>query len=214
MSKEQAHSDTNNDFIRHCDYGGLLYPSSGLSGLVSALEESCTVFFSSKKMNAESMQEFAMFLQSVDLPEPGCDAHHKELTLSIVKFYVLLRFRFYAKSLNKEQSSKREQAKHLKLRRCNWAVFLTGAVENGSFLGFYMRNHSIIRLISWRLFVKIFLFNWKEQLVWKKYCIRNKVQIYVCDTCILCCVLLVTKEKIASRYIRLKLPDRLVCKAI
>ncbi|KAL3181836.1 hypothetical protein MRX96_008141 [Rhipicephalus microplus] len=64
------------------------------------------------------MQDFAMFHQSVDLPKPGSDTHHKELTLSIVKFYVLLRFRFYAKSLNKERSSK-IQAKHLKLRRCN-----------------------------------------------------------------------------------------------
>lgn len=69
-------------------------------------------------MNAQRMQDFAMFLQSVDLPKPGCDTHHKELTLSIVKFYVLLQFRFYAKSLNKERSSKRQQAKHLKLRRC------------------------------------------------------------------------------------------------
>lgn len=40
MSKEQGQSSTNNDFIRHCDYGGLLNLSSGLSGLVSALEES------------------------------------------------------------------------------------------------------------------------------------------------------------------------------
>lgn len=150
MSEEQAHSDTNSDFKRHSDYGGLLYP---YSRLVSALEESFTIFFSSKKMNAESMQDFAMFLKSVDLPKLGWDTHHKELTPIIVKFYVLLSFRFYAKSLNKKHSSKREHVKHLKLKRCNWAIFLTGAVEHVSLLGFYMGNHSITSLISWCLFV-------------------------------------------------------------
>lgn len=118
ISKASAVSDTQTEFIRQFDRGGLLYPSSGLAQLVDTLEESFTVFFSSRKIEAASMCDFAAFLQNVEIPTLGCSNHAKDLTLVIVKFYVLLRFRFYAKSLNQDRSTKRDQKKHLKMRRC------------------------------------------------------------------------------------------------
>lgn len=118
ISKASAVSDTQTEFIRQFDRGGLLYPSSGLAQLVGTLEESFTVFFSSRKIEAASMCDFAAFLQNVEISTLGCSNHAKDLTLVIVKFYVLLRFRFYAKSLNQDRSTKRDQKKHLKMRRC------------------------------------------------------------------------------------------------
>lgn len=116
---ESARSDARNEFIEEFDHGGLLYPSGELARLVTTLEDSFTVFFSHNKITASSMTDLATFLQGVQLPKVGCCDHERELTLAIVKFYILLRFRFYAKSLNRERASKREQLKHLKLRRCN-----------------------------------------------------------------------------------------------
>ncbi|KAH6920926.1 hypothetical protein HPB50_028089 [Hyalomma asiaticum] len=109
--------DSRNQFIQQFDMGGLVYPSGCLASLVGVLEDSFTVFFSTRKVTAASMSDFASFLEGVELPKLGGGAHNKELTLRVLKFYVLLRLRFLVKSLNRERSCKREQLKHLKLRR-------------------------------------------------------------------------------------------------
>lgn len=104
---ESAGSDARNEFIEEFDRGGLLYPSGELARLVTALEDSFTVFFSHNKITAASMTDLATFLQGVQLPKVGCCDHGRELTLAIAKFYILLRFRFYAKSLKWERAYKR-----------------------------------------------------------------------------------------------------------
>lgn len=117
-TKTSAELDSRSDYTQHFDCGGLLYPSGKLAALVSLLEDSYTVFFSARKITANGMYDLASFLQAVELPKLGCCTHERELTLQIVKFYVLLRFRFYAKSLNRDRSSQRERLKYLKIRRC------------------------------------------------------------------------------------------------
>uniref|UniRef100_A0A147BBL9 Putative p-32 hm n=1 Tax=Ixodes ricinus TaxID=34613 RepID=A0A147BBL9_IXORI len=117
-TKTSAGLDSRSDFTQQFDSGGLLYPSGKLAELVSLLEDSFTVFFSARKITGKSMYDLASFLQAVELPKLDCSTHERELTLQIVKFYVLLRFRFYAKSLNRDRTSQRERLKYLKIRRC------------------------------------------------------------------------------------------------
>lgn len=118
VSQQQGSADANSALTATFDHGGLLYPSSVLSQAVNILEDSFTVFFSARTLHARSMMDFTSFLSTVSMPKPGCDVHTKEVTLGIVKFYVLLRFRFFVKSLNKESDIQRERQKLLKLRRC------------------------------------------------------------------------------------------------
>ncbi|KAH7956659.1 hypothetical protein HPB52_011481 [Rhipicephalus sanguineus] len=116
-SRTRATMDIRNQFIEQFDLGGLVYPSGCMASLVGVLEDSFTVFFSTRRVTAASMSDFASFLEGVELPKLGCGAHNRELTLRVLEFYVLLRLCFFVKSLNRERSCKREQMKHLKLRR-------------------------------------------------------------------------------------------------
>ncbi|KAH6921018.1 hypothetical protein HPB50_027994 [Hyalomma asiaticum] len=97
------------DFLPPEDHGGYVISksSSRLTHYIAG----------TRKVTAASMSDLASFLEGVELPKLGCGAHNKQLTLRVLKFYVLLRLRFFVKSLNRERSCKREQMKHLKLRR-------------------------------------------------------------------------------------------------
>lgn len=110
--------DSNASFTKQFDHGGLVYPSKSLSQLVGNLEDAFTVFFSRNKLETESIISFLTFLRGHSIHEVGCEAHGRELTTNVIKFYVLTRFHFYTKSLNKDQSSAREKQKLLKMRRC------------------------------------------------------------------------------------------------
>ncbi|KAH7963644.1 hypothetical protein HPB52_022312 [Rhipicephalus sanguineus] len=109
--------DSRNHFIEQFDLGGLIYPCGSLASLVGVLEDSFTVFFSTRRVTAASMSDFASFLEGVELPKLGCGAHNRELTIRVLKLHVLLRLRFFVKSLSRERSCKREQMKHVTLRR-------------------------------------------------------------------------------------------------
>ncbi|KAL1481047.1 hypothetical protein MTO96_050515 [Rhipicephalus appendiculatus] len=62
--------DSRNEFIQRFDLGGLVYPSGCLASLVGVLEDSFTVFFSTRRVTAASMSDFATFLKGVELPRP------------------------------------------------------------------------------------------------------------------------------------------------
>lgn len=80
-----------------------MYPSGKLAKFIATLEDSFTIFFSSR-----SMSDFASFLHRAHLPMVGCPAHDSDVSVQTIKFYVLLRFRFYTKSLNNDRSSQQE----------------------------------------------------------------------------------------------------------
>lgn len=118
MKKQDVAESADNEFTKHFDRGGLLYPGDDLAILVATLEEAFTFFFSTEKLQAFSIHDFMSFLSTIKLHQVGCANHGKELTAKIVQFFVLTRLHFYTKSLNKDRSVQRQKQKHLKLRRC------------------------------------------------------------------------------------------------
>uniref|UniRef100_A0A224YSU5 Transposable element n=1 Tax=Rhipicephalus zambeziensis TaxID=60191 RepID=A0A224YSU5_9ACAR len=119
VSKAEASADAASYFTTHFDNGGLLYPSQNLSTAVKAMEDTFTGFFSRNKLHEASLVEFSSQLQTLSFPQLGCPQHEKAALASVVKFYVLLRFRFFIKGVNKEREARRERQKLLKLRRCH-----------------------------------------------------------------------------------------------
>lgn len=118
VSKAEASADAASYFTSHFDNGGLVYPSQSLSTAVKAMEDAFTVFFSKNKLHEMSLVEFSIQLQALSFPQLGCSQHEKAVLSTVVKFYVLLRFRFFVKGLNKEREAQRQRHKFLKLRRC------------------------------------------------------------------------------------------------
>lgn len=118
VTPNDANMDASSHFTAHFDNGGLVYPSSALSTAVKLIEDEFTIFFSKNILHEESLLDFAKCLRSLSLPQLGCSSHEKENLSEVVKFYVLLRFRFFVKGLNKEREGQRQRQKLLKLRRC------------------------------------------------------------------------------------------------
>ncbi|KAH9382736.1 hypothetical protein HPB48_023292 [Haemaphysalis longicornis] len=118
VSKAEASADTASYFTSHFDNGGLVYPSQNLSTAVKAMEDAFTTFFSKNELHETSLLEFSSELQTLLFPQLGCPKHEKEVLSTVVRFYVLLRFRFFVKGLNNEREGKRRRQKFLKMRRC------------------------------------------------------------------------------------------------
>lgn len=118
-TQNEATMDVNCLFTAHFDNGGLVYPSHALSRAILCMEDAFTAFFSKHALHEESLADFGRELCSVDLPKLGCPEHEVATRLSVVKFYVLLRIRFYVKGLNKDREAQRQRQKLLKLRHCN-----------------------------------------------------------------------------------------------
>ncbi|XP_040076523.1 uncharacterized protein LOC115310148 isoform X4 [Ixodes scapularis] len=112
MEEDQASS-----FTAHFDNGGLMYPSGPLRNLITLLEDSFTTYFSLHKLHSRSIKDFFSFLVKVEFPTLGCLAHEHTITTGVIKYYVLLRFRFYTKALNNDRMAKQERMKLLKERR-------------------------------------------------------------------------------------------------
>lgn len=108
--------DINYWFTAHFDNGGLVYPTHALSKAVMCMEDALTSFFSKYTLHEESLADFGRELRSVTLPKLGCPEHESATRLSVVKFYVLLRLRFYVKGLNKDRDAQMQRKKLLKLR--------------------------------------------------------------------------------------------------
>ncbi|KAM7281357.1 uncharacterized protein ISCGN_006283 [Ixodes scapularis] len=118
VSQKEAMNDVNSYFTAHFDNGGLIYPTDNLAKTVAAMEDAFTSFFSKNSVHEKSMQEFARSLQSSKLPQIGCPEHGKKTLATVVKFYILLRFRFFLKGLNRDREGQRQRLKYLKLRHC------------------------------------------------------------------------------------------------
>lgn len=118
VPQKEARKDANSYFTAHFDNGGLIYPTDHLAKSVMIMEDAFTRFFSRNKLHEESMQEFAQSLQSLTFPQIGCPEHGKKTLATVLKFYILLRFRFFVKGLNREREGQRQRLKYLKLRHC------------------------------------------------------------------------------------------------
>lgn len=67
-------------------------------------------------LHKESLQDFARSLHALTFPQLGCPEHEKEALGTVLKFYILLRFRFFIKGLNKKREDQRQRLKLMKLR--------------------------------------------------------------------------------------------------
>lgn len=110
-------SDEQSLFTTSFDNGGLTYPAGPLKHIITVLEDCFATFFSLNRLNEQSMVNFSDFMAKSTLPSVGCSVHARAITAHIVKFYILLRFRFYTKALNSERAARHERMKLLKMRR-------------------------------------------------------------------------------------------------
>lgn len=118
VNREKACSNANVYFTAKFDNGGLVYPSPALSEAIQLMEGTFTSYFSKNELNVHSLPDIVNVLSSVTFPKLGCLLHEKATVVALVKFYILLRFRFLLKGLNKERDGHRERVKLLKQRRC------------------------------------------------------------------------------------------------
>lgn len=64
-------------------------------------------------LHKESLQDFARSLHALTFPQLGCPEHEKEALGTVLKFYILLRFRFFNTGLNEERAAKINKAASL-----------------------------------------------------------------------------------------------------
>lgn len=107
------------EYTKHCDWGGLLYPSKNLYCFVAELENLFTECFSTGELHANSISDVISLVRQTFIHSNavGCSVHKEEISMKVVSFYVLTRLHFLVKGLNSENSAKRKRAKLAKLSR-------------------------------------------------------------------------------------------------
>lgn len=92
---------------------GLLHPSNQMFRLCSVLEDAVTKVLSSENIN-NTLFEVVDLLEEIEIPKVGCKADEHVLTVSIVKFYLIMRMHFACTRFNEINQKNREKTKILR----------------------------------------------------------------------------------------------------
>ncbi|KYN18440.1 THAP domain-containing protein 9 [Trachymyrmex cornetzi] len=94
--------------------GGLLHPFNQMFRLCSVLEDAVTKVLSSENINNNTLFEVVDLLEEIEIPKIGCKADEHVLTVSIVKFYLIMRMHFACTRFNEINKKNREKTKILR----------------------------------------------------------------------------------------------------
>lgn len=99
------------DLISLKSRGGLLHPSEELFNLVSIVENTITNTLSANAISSNILFDIVDMLETVDIPLVGCTDHRNFLTVSIMKFYLIMRMNFACDRFNEINKTKKEKTK-------------------------------------------------------------------------------------------------------
>lgn len=94
--------------------GGLLHPSDAIFNLCSTLERHIMAVLTSQSMNSNVLYEIVDMLESIDIPKVGCEEHEHFLTVSVMKFYLIMSMNFVCNRYNEVHLVKREKPNFFK----------------------------------------------------------------------------------------------------